>query len=144
MNNRLQTLLILGVIFLYSCQCNIEKTKTEILKTEHDFEQMVARKGVAEAFSFYVSDSGVINAGDKLFHGKEAVRKHYESWKYKDVKLTWSPDYVDVANSGDLGYTYGKYTFSFRDSTGKENVSHGVFHTVWKRQPDGSWKFVWD
>ena len=58
--------------------------------------------------------------------------------------LVWKPDYVDVSESGDLAYTYGKYTFTSRDSTGRKVVSKGIFHTVWKRQEDGSWKFVWD
>ena len=58
--------------------------------------------------------------------------------------LKWKPDFVDVAASGDLGYTYGHYTYSYIDSTGKAAEDKGIFHTVWKRQPDGNWRFVWD
>ncbi|MFC2138829.1 YybH family protein, partial [Bacteroidota bacterium] len=60
------------------------------------------------------------------------------------VKLEWKPDYIDVSTSGDLGYTFGKFTFSAKDTTGKLIESEGIFHTVWKRQEDGSWKYVWD
>jgi ketosteroid isomerase-like protein len=60
------------------------------------------------------------------------------------VSLKWTPDFIDVAASCDLGYTYGKYTFAVTDSTGKVNESRGYFHTVWKKQKDGNWRFVWD
>ena len=46
--------------------------------------------------------------------------------------------------SRDLGYTYGHYTFSYIDSGGNKIENKGVFHTVWKRQSDGTWRFVWD
>lgn len=36
------------------------------------------------------------------------------------------------------------YTYSVTDSTGETKSSSGIFHTVWKRQADGTWKFVWD
>ena len=64
--------------------------------------------------------------------------------KLMDENLSWKPDFVDVSASGDLGYTYGHFTYSYTDSTGTIMESSGVFHTVWKRQADGSWLFVWD
>ena len=36
------------------------------------------------------------------------------------------------------------YVFSFIDSTGTTVADAGIFHTVWKIQPDGTWRFVWD
>ena len=57
---------------------------------------------------------------------------------------SWKPDFVDVSSSGDLGYTYGQYTFIRLDSIGNETASQGIFHTVWKRQSDGNWRFVYD
>jgi len=51
---------------------------------------------------------------------------------------------VDASETGDMGYTYGKYTWQSKDSSGKVDEAKGVFHTVWKKQKDGSWKYVWD
>ncbi len=31
-----------------------------------------------------------------------------------------------------------------KDSIGNDIDNKGVFHTVWKRQADGEWRFVWD
>jgi ketosteroid isomerase-like protein len=31
-----------------------------------------------------------------------------------------------------------------KDSVGNKKDFKGIFHTVWKKQKDGSWKYVWD
>jgi ketosteroid isomerase-like protein len=105
---------------------------------------MASEKGLAEAFSFYVADSGILNAGDSNFIGKQEVRKRFERTKYRNVRLRWTPEFIDISESCDLAYTWGKYTYTYRDSSGKEVVDKGIFHTVWKKQADGSWRFVWD
>jgi ketosteroid isomerase-like protein len=75
---------------------------------------------------------------------KDGIRNYYELRKVDNNKLEWTADFVDAASSGDLGYTYGHYTYTKTDSTGKPSVYKGIFHSVWKKQKDGKWKFVWD
>jgi ketosteroid isomerase-like protein len=79
-----------------------------------------------------------------LIKGNENIRKYYQTINLKDVVLSWSPDYVDVSEDGTLGYTYGKYLRKNKEADGKTVESQGVFHTVWKKQSNGSWKYVWD
>lgn len=123
---------------------NKEQLKTEILKTERAFSQMARDSGIASAFLHFVAADGVIKRGDQLFKGKEEIETYFESHNWNDIKLTWEPEFADVSASGDLGYTYGKYTMTMTDTTGNPIQSKGIFHTIWKRQPDGTWKFVWD
>ncbi len=146
-----RTIILLTILsLLIACQPKLDtaklqaESKAQIVQTEKDFEKMAAEKGVAEAFEFFAADSAVINRGDYLNHGKAQIKDHYLKWKFKDVSLKWSPDFVDVATSCDLGYTYGKYTFSYSDSTGKTIENKGYFHTVWKKQANGNWRYVWD
>lgn len=121
------------------------KAKTEIEQAEKDFDKMAAEKGIAEAFWFFADSNAVIKRGnDSLIHGKEGIRNFYSGDFYKKATVTWSPDFVDASASGDMGYTYGKYTWRSTDSMGKVLEAKGIFHTVWKKQPDGSWKYVWD
>jgi ketosteroid isomerase-like protein len=141
--------LLLTSLALFSCKRSdntklIEESKVQIVQTEKDFEKMTADKGAAEAFSYFIADSGVIMRRDSIIKGKLSVKNYYKNWKSKNISLKWTPDFVYVASSGDLGYTYGKYTFSSSDSTGAKVESKGHFHTVWKKQADGSWRFVWD
>lgn len=85
-----------------------------------------------------------MNRGSYVIHGKDSIKNFYAAPRFKEVVLQWKPDYVEVSASADLGYTYGKYTYSAPDSSGKKTVSKGIFHTVWKKQANGEWRFVWD
>lgn len=141
----------LTVIFLItSCQSvdgkkDTETWKQEILETEADFEKMVEEKGIPYAFRFYADNDAVLLRNNKLIKGKKAISESYGDRMNSDsIRLTWEPDFVEVSQSGDMAYTYGEYIYTIIDSTGKETSSEGIFHTVWKRQENGSWKYVWD
>ncbi len=137
-------LVLLSSCTRYTKQPELNDCKREIIQTEKEFEKMAEDKGLAEAFSFFASDSAAIRARGKIILGKTEIRNHYNNLPYKNVSLSWSPDFVDVSSSCDLGYTYGKYKIAFTDSLGKNNSDSGYFHTVWKKQKDGKWRFVWD
>ena len=74
--------------------------------------------------------------------GKEAIVK----FMTENVKgtVTWEPYFVEMSVSGDLGYTLGKSQSTVTSATGKKTVSYGHYVTIWKKQPDGSWKLVFD
>lgn len=118
---------------------------TEINEAEKSFAQMAIEKGIAEAFWFYADSNATIKRqNDSLIHGKDNIRHYYADPFYTNAKVNWSPDFTSASASGDMGYTYGKYTWQVTDSAGNVSETRGVFHTVWKKQADGSWKYVWD
>ena len=53
-----------------------------------------------------------------------------------------SPSTADVG--GDLGYTIGTYHMEFQDPEGDLLAIDGKYMTVWKKQPDGTWKVAVD
>jgi ketosteroid isomerase-like protein len=140
--------------FIFLAACNnkttddynsSDKAAQEIRKAEADFAEMAKNKGIAEAFSFFADSNAVIRRGnDSLIHGIEGVRNFYNAPHYKTAEVSWAPDFADASSDGTMGYTYGKYHWDFKDSTGKITSFNGIFHTVWKKQKDGSWKYVWD
>lgn len=137
------------VSILLSCipgdKNKIEKWKQEIIETERAFAEMAQKEGIPKAFLTFAADDVAMLRGKDLIKGKIALRASYENQTVSsDVTLTWTPDFVDVSSSGDLGYTYGKYIYTSTDSLGNKQTNEGIFHTVWKRQTDGTWKFVWD
>jgi len=140
---------LLFVLFLGACtQHNIKSMeiyKAEVLKAETEFAQMAKEKGVEAAFLAFADDDAVLLRG-KLIKGRAEIKAYFEANNsaYKDLKLEWKPDFVEVSESGDLAYTYGGYTSKSLAEDGSVSEGSGVFHTVWKRQTDGSWKFVWD
>ncbi len=122
-----------------------EKIKAEIAQAEKDFEKMAAEKGIAEAFVYFADSNAVIKRqNDTLIKGKENIRNFYSARSYKNASVTWSPDFIETSGNGDLGYTYGKYVWQSKDSSGKLQEFTGIFHTIWKKQKDGTWKYAWD
>jgi ketosteroid isomerase-like protein len=122
-----------------------EAVRKEILQTEKAFEKMAAEKGIAEAFYEFAADSAVIlRENDTLIAGKENIRLYYERKNAVGATVNWTPDFVDVADCGTLAYTYGRYVWKIRNHLGEPVEYRGVFHTVWKKQKDGTWKYTWD
>ena len=138
--------ILFSIIIFISCTGseNIESYKKEILQTEQAFADMAREQGIQNAFLAFAADSAVLSRNNKILKGRDEFIKYFSNPVWQNADLQWEPDFIDVAASGDLAYTYGSYSFSVSDSSGKTTTSHGIFHTVWKRQKDGSWKFVWD
>ena len=109
------------------------------------FAQLSQEEGIRAAFLAYAAEDAVLLRGEKLVIGRDGIDQYLgEGPRDTTVSLTWTPDFVDVSSSGDLGYTYGKYVYAYVDSLGDPAESMGYFHTVWKRMENGEWKFVWD
>lgn len=137
--------LIIVVSLLASCshQKKISAAEKEILETEKSFEKMAAEKGMAEAFYFFADINAAVRRGDTVITGRENIHAYYLKAANPLASLEWTPDFVSVSDCGTMGYTYGKYVYSVRDSAGNIRKSGGIFHTVWKKTPEG-WKYVWD
>ena len=139
--------LIMPVILCTACghSKSKEEIKNEILQTEKAFEKMTLEKGIAEAFYYFADENAVIKReNDTLILGKENIKIYYEKKTNKNATVNWTPDFIDVSDCGTLGYTYGKYIWKIRTNDGDVKEYKGIFHTVWKKQKDHSWKYVWD
>ena len=145
----MKTVLLLVPIIIFCIGCGNSKSKeeikNEIFQIEKAFERMTAEKGIPEAFYYFADENAVIKReNDTLIIGKENIRIYYEKKDLKDAIVNWTPDFIDVSKSGEFGYTYGKYIWKIKDNDGEMVINKGVFHTIWKRQKDNSWKYVWD
>jgi len=121
-----------------------EKVETEIFETEKAFARLAKEEGLKTAFLAFASDEAVLNRGEQLIKGKEAIADYFDKSTMTNVTLDWKPDFVSAASSGDLGYTYGKYSLEATDQEGKVVKGNGIFHTVWRKNADGEWRYVWD
>ena len=119
--------------------------KAEVLKAEEDFKNLSQSKGIAQAFYTFADSNAVIKREhDTLIEGKENIKTYYAQPKFTKAFVSWKPDFIQVSDDGTLAYTFGKYVWTVTDSVGNKKDFKGIFHTVWKRQKDGSWKYVWD
>jgi ketosteroid isomerase-like protein len=148
MHRHIYIAFILSIILI---GCNKSKTnenktlwKSQILKVEQDFNDLAQKEGLIIAFETYAAPDGIIKRGGKTIKGRAAITEWYRKDSRPNETLNWKPVFVDVSASGDLAYTYGGAVLTSIDSTGKKIERIGEFHTIWKRQEDGNWKFVWD
>lgn len=132
-------------VFSACQQKNLEELKAEIQQTENSFMLELQTKGAAEAFYNYAAEEAVILRGnDSLIKGKEPIRNYYSQVIFENATAEWKPDFIEVSEDGSIAYSYGRYQWHFRDSTGNAKSWQGVYHTIWKKLPDGNWKYVWD
>ncbi|MEQ8927196.1 MAG: nuclear transport factor 2 family protein [Fulvivirga sp.] len=140
--------LLISLLIVFSCKDAEKPNEADLIQqiesVEKSFNDMAAREGVKAAFLEFVAEDGVINRRGRVFQGKEEIESYFNDQTLQDVKLQWKPEFIDVSESGDMAYTYGPFTFSAKDTTGQVIESAGIFHTVWKRQKTGEWKFVYD
>jgi len=135
-------IILIGIIIL-SCSGAVKNgSGGSLLKTDRDFSEMSVKEGMFKAFLFFMAEDGVI-LRDNSFpsKGKEDLRKRFEGRSDTSFVLSWEPVYEEIAESGDLGYTYGIHS-NLDKATGK--ITKGTYITIWKKQPDNSWKFVLD
>ncbi len=145
----MQKLFIILCVFFIACSGNkiAEKKKNmeDIMNVDRQFSEMSVKKGYPDAFIAYAAEDVIImNQNAYPIEGKAAVVEHYSKKKGTKTILTWEPIKADIAASNDIGYTFGNWKMVGKDSTGKELIFEGNYTTIWKKQADGSWKYVLD
>jgi ketosteroid isomerase-like protein len=114
-----------------------------LIETDCAFASLAADSGLGVAFKFYAADSAtMLRDGSNPIVGKEVIGELYS--RPLPGILTWEPYFADIGQSGDMGYTLGNSQYTIKDSTGAAKVYHGFYVTIWKKQADGSWKYVFD
>jgi ketosteroid isomerase-like protein len=105
------------------------------------FSKLSEKKGVAEAFyRFLASDATVLLPGELPIEGRDAIRVHFAATP--ETLLAWTPEGAEVARDADLGYTWGDYELRGKGPRGEPQITYGKYVTIWKRQPDKTWKVV--
>ncbi|TNE72487.1 nuclear transport factor 2 family protein [bacterium] len=133
---------LLLLIGISACtKSNQAKLKSEIVEVEAQFNMMAREKGIAEAFRYFAAPDAALNRENKLIIGKDSIFQYTAKRTSSDIELNWKPTHVVMSESGDLASSYGYYSFNKK---GSRDTLRGVFHTVWQRQADGSWKYIWD
>lgn len=117
------------------------RERTALLAADRVFDSMTAAHGL-EAWVATFADSGrqTDRYGD-FVTGPAAIREHMRRLLTDTTRsLRWAPDLAEVSNDGSLGYTWGRWTMTVRDSSGAHEAGVGRYLTVWRKQGDGRWR----
>lgn len=105
-----------------------------------------AAKDMNALAGHYADDAALAGPGDPFATSDAERRKLLQAFVTDpNLKLSFSSDRVEVAQSGDLASSRGHYSLTTTDkATNKPVDSAGTYLTVYKKQQDGSWKAVED
>jgi ketosteroid isomerase-like protein len=98
--------------------------------------------GLARGFSAAIADDGVIFGSPELVVGPRAAHEFFE--RRRGVSMSWQPRYAVAAASGDLGFTLGEAVATSRGPSGAAVQRFTKYLTVWRKDPNGRWRFVVD
>jgi tetratricopeptide (TPR) repeat protein len=110
----------------------------ELFDAERAFVRAAAEKGFRDSFYEYFAEDGIA-FNPHPFRVRVALASQPST--PPPMGADWAPVWGDIAAAGDLGWNTGPLLYPGRD--GKPD-RHGLFFSVWKRQPDRSFKVVLD
>jgi len=113
-----------------------EPEPATVIEAEYAFARAAKPLGVRGAFLKYLANDSVICSPAPV----NGIVSTAAGEPNADT-LEWYPTLSHTAASGDLGYTTGPWTY--RTADGKTEVN-GTFLSVWRKQPEGSWRVVVD
>ena len=131
---------ILILLLLTACEVDIHSNDTaalaaELLQADRDFAALSQNTDPKQAFSNYLAPNAIMvpRAGDPI-EGYEAAMASFGEEAGFD--LHWQPQFAEVADSGDMGWTWGRYQLLIEG----EQLYSGKYVNIWTRQSDGSWQ----
>ena len=117
----------------------------DLLAVDAAFSDRAQEAGLAAAFSEYAApDAEVLR--ESLWEpvrGPQAIGEAFAG-AGEGVSLVWEPVRAEVSQSGDLGFTWGRWTLTLPQADEDPRLVRGKYISVWRRQPDGAWKYVLD
>lgn len=133
-------------VFILSAACSQKKeadlsklAQQEIMSADTAMSNLATQIGFFQALLNYAEDSMIIPRPGKLPMMTKAEATAAWADRPPIKELTWKPILVKAAKSGDFGYSFGYSIYKGTDTT-----THTNYCTIWRKQKDGSWKFVYD
>jgi ketosteroid isomerase-like protein len=105
-----------------------------VLSAEREFAADGATRGWAASFRRYHAPEAIVLQPDPIKAEITLAKVDGDG----PNTLLWRPAYAGIARSGDFGFTTGPV-----QTRGQDDV-RGHYFTIWRKQPDGSWKWIFD
>ena len=109
----------------------------EVRATEIAFAKAFADRDAKKFFLCLADDAQFLGRRNTMHGKQEVIAGWSEFFKPAVAPFRWQPERVVTNAAGDLGFSSGPVF----DEAG---VQIGTFTSTWIRQPDGSWKILFD
>ena len=132
---------VLLIFVFFSCSEKKPASNPQVLlDADIAFSDYSVKYGIQKSFIEFADDSVVILKDKHMpIVGKQSLIDSYVGKSDSGVVLTWNPAKAVIAESGELGYTYGFWKFVAEGDT-----AQGTYMTVWKKNVKGNWRYIAD
>ncbi len=144
---RLWVLVSMCAIAASGCakQVDIDAERAALRAADAEWAQTIAAKDATAFTGFFVDDATLMSPNMAVIEGTAGIHEWAEqNMALPGFSVVWQATGVDVAASGDLGYTMGTFDFQITLPDGTPIKDRGKYTTLWRKQTDGSWKVVVD
>lgn len=140
-----RSVLLLLSAALGGCLPDVATGRTALLERDRAFNRETAERGVEAWVSFFAEDGAMIQAGVGEIRGHDAIREAMVGVLGEEgTVLVWEPLRAEVAASGELGYTVGRYEYSAPGPEDEPLMQQGLYVTIWQKDAAGQWKVALD
>ncbi len=126
--------LLAGLVAGGACALTPVQTFDQVIAAERAFAADAQKRGIGPSFVASAAPDAVVLKPDPV-----NAQKVYGAQPAKPgaAPLKWWPVHGGVARSGDLAFDTGPWVYG-------ADKAHGWFLTIWRRRPDGEWRWVLD
>ena len=106
-----------------------------IVAAERAFAADAPVLGLTASFNNWAVPDAVMIAGGQVQTVREVFPPDVPR-PADEIRLEWWPNFAGISRSGDMGFTTGGVAVNGQRT--------GHYFTIWQKQPDGSWRWVYD
>ena len=125
------------LLLVWAISASAADRAEEVRATEIAFAKAFADRDAKKFFSYVADDAQFLGRRNTMRGKQEVIAGWSEFFKSAVAPFRWQPERVVTNAAGDLGFSSGPVF----DETGAQI---GTFTSTWVRQPDGSWKILFD
>jgi ketosteroid isomerase-like protein len=142
-----RTIIFCAVTFVFVSQMGFgmrtNKDLENMAQAERDFSATAVKEGFRDSFIKFFADDGIGFGPNGPERTKDVLSKTPPATGPRQVVFRWQPYFCDMSLAGDLGYSTGPVIYE--DVSGNNRPArHGMYFSVWQKQPDQSWKVAID
>jgi ketosteroid isomerase-like protein len=130
--------LSLTLLLVFASSLPAQDALQAMVEAERTFAQTSVATSIRISFLQFFADDGVVFTPAPT-NGK----KLYANYDDKGRQLNWRPIFATIASAGDLGLSTGPWEMK-ESAAAPKPFAFGDFVSIWKKQPDKSWKVIVD
>jgi len=117
-----------------------------VKSVEDEEVKAVAAKDLDKILIYDADDESKLLPNLPIITGKDNIKAAWKPFLADpNFAITFQSTRADASKGGDFAYTIGTYSMTVSNPKDKKPITdHGKYLTVFKKQPDGSWKMVAD